>query len=192
MGVVNETIEDGVGVGGIADDFVPAVDGKLGSDHRGAAAVALFEDFQEIVPGGGVERLQPPIVEDEQVDAAEIAQQPRMAAIAARQREFLEQPRHALVEDGSIVPACLMAERGGQPTFADAGRADQRQIVVSVDPLALDQLLEQGAVETAGTAIVDILDAGLLAQFGDAQPSPRGACPAAMRLSRSSRSPSHS
>ena len=41
---------------------------------------------------------------------------------------------------------------------------------MSVDPLALDQLLEQGAVETAGTAIVDILDAGLLAQFGDAQP----------------------
>jgi hypothetical protein len=28
---------------------------------------------------------------------------------------------------------------------------------------ALDQLLEQCAVETAGTAIVDILDAGLLA-----------------------------
>jgi hypothetical protein len=39
---------------------------------------------------------------------------------------------------------------------------------VSVDPFALDQLLEQGAVKTAGIAIVDIFDAGLLAQFGDA------------------------
>src|ERR1700712_3102325 len=95
---------------------------------------------------GGGERLQPPIVEDEQVDATEIAQDPRMAAVAARQREILEQPGCALVEDGSIVTAGFMAERGCQPTFPDAGRPDQRQIVVSVDPRALDQFLEQGAV----------------------------------------------
>ena len=93
-----------------------------------------------------------------------------MAAIAARQREILEQPGRALVENGPIVPASLMAERGGQPTFPDAGRPDQRQIVVSVDPLALDQLLEQGAVQPAGTPLVDILDAGLRTQPGDAQP----------------------
>ena len=43
--------------------------------------------------------------------------------------------------------------------------ADDRmvEVVVGVNPFALDELLEQGAVETAGTAIVDILDAGLLA-----------------------------
>src|ERR1700684_2974197 len=104
-----------------------------------------------------------------------------MAAIAARQREILEQPRRALVENGSIVPASLMAERGGQPTFPDAGRPDQRQIVVSVDPLALDQLLEQGAVKSAGTAIVDILDAGLLTQLGDAHRESAG--PGRARLS---------
>ena len=42
---------------------------------------------------------------------------------------------------------------------------------MGADPLALDQLLEQGAVETAGASVIDILDACLLAQFGDAQPS---------------------
>ena len=41
---------------------------------------------------------------------------------------------------------------------------------MGVDPFALDQLLEPRAVKAAGTTIVDILDAGLLAQFGDAQP----------------------
>jgi hypothetical protein len=61
---VDEAVEDGVGVSGIADDFVPAIDGKLGRDHGGAAAVAFFaEDFQEIVPGGGVKRLEAPIIE---------------------------------------------------------------------------------------------------------------------------------
>jgi hypothetical protein len=77
MSVVNEAIEDGVGVSGIADNFVPAVDGELGSDHRGAASVAFLEDFQQIVPGGGVERFQAPIIKDQKVGAAEIAQPER-------------------------------------------------------------------------------------------------------------------
>ena len=57
-----------------------------------------------------------------------------------------------------------------KPALADAGRADQGQIVVGVDPFALRELLEQGAVETSGSAIVDIFDARLLTQFGGAQP----------------------
>jgi len=73
MSVVDETVQNGVGVGRIADDFVPTVDRKLGCDHRGAASVALFEDFQEILPRGCVERLKPPIIEDQKVGLAEVA-----------------------------------------------------------------------------------------------------------------------
>jgi hypothetical protein len=64
-----------------------------------------------------------------------------MASVAARQGEGLEEPRHTLVEDRSVVAARLVAERRGQPTLADAGWADERQIVVGVDPFALGQLL---------------------------------------------------
>ena len=49
-------------------------------------------------------------------------------------------------------------------------RADQGQIVVGVDPLAFGELLEQGAVEPARGAVVDVFDAGLLAEFCGAQP----------------------
>ena len=35
--------------------------------------IALFKDFQEIMPRGGVERLEPPIIEDEKVGSAEVA-----------------------------------------------------------------------------------------------------------------------
>jgi hypothetical protein len=41
---------------------------------------------------------------------------------------------------------------------------------VVVDPLAFDQHREQAAVEAARGAIVDVLDAGLLAQLGVLQP----------------------
>ena len=35
------------------------------------AAVALLKDLQEVVAGRGVERLQPPIVEDQKIDPAQ-------------------------------------------------------------------------------------------------------------------------
>src|SRR5664280_3569716 len=93
-----------------------------------------------------------------------------MASVATREGEGLEEPRHARIEDRVVVATRLVAEGRGQPALADAGWADERQIVVSVDPFVLGQPLEQGAVKTAGIAIVDVFDAGLLTQFGDAQP----------------------
>ena len=71
VGVVNEPVQDGVGVGGVAYNPMPAIHGKLGGDHRGAAAVALLEDFEEIVTGGRVERLEPPVFADQEIGAAE-------------------------------------------------------------------------------------------------------------------------
>ena len=98
VGIVNETVQDGVGIGRIADYFVPSVYWKLGGNHRGAASIAFLEDFQEIMSGGGVERLQSPIVENQRVGAAEVAQKTGMATVAAGQRQFLTAEARA-VED---------------------------------------------------------------------------------------------
>jgi hypothetical protein len=124
VSVMDETVQDGVGIGRIADDFVPAVDWKLGGDHRGAAAVSFFEDFQEIMPGGGIEGLEAPVIEDEQIGAAQIAQKAGMASVAMRQGEVLEEPGHALVEDRPVVATGLIAKRRRQPTSADSGQAN--------------------------------------------------------------------
>ena len=39
VGIVDKPVENGVGIGGIADDLMPAIDGKLRRDHRRFAAV---------------------------------------------------------------------------------------------------------------------------------------------------------
>lgn len=83
---VDQAVEDDVSVGGIADQRVPLIDGELAGDDGGAAAVAVLEDLQEVVAGRGVERLEAPVVEDEEIDAAKRAQQAGVAAIAARQK----------------------------------------------------------------------------------------------------------
>ena len=121
--VVHDAIEDGVGVGWIADQIVPFVDEDLTGDDGGSSAVAFFEDFEKVVSCCGVERFESPIVEDEQLHAAERPQDAGIAAVAAGEREIGEQLGNALVEDGTIVTTGFVAERRGKPAFADAGRA---------------------------------------------------------------------
>ena len=47
MGIVEETVEDGVAEGGIADDIVPVLDGDLAGEQRATAGIAVVE---EVVP----------------------------------------------------------------------------------------------------------------------------------------------
>jgi hypothetical protein len=51
VGVMDQTVENCVGIGGMADQGVPFVDGKLAGDEGGAAAVAVLKDFQEVMAG---------------------------------------------------------------------------------------------------------------------------------------------
>lgn len=85
---MDQAVEDGVGV---ADQRVPLIDRELAGDDGGATAVAVLEDLQEVVAGRGVERLEAPVVEDEEIDAAKRAQQAGVAAVAACQSEVGEQ-----------------------------------------------------------------------------------------------------
>jgi len=54
--------------------------------------------------------------------------------------------------------------------LARAGRPGNQQILVTFDPLAARQLLEQRAIEAAGSAMVHVFRGGLLAQPGEPQP----------------------
>jgi hypothetical protein len=163
VGVVDDAVQDGVGVGWIVDDVVPAVDRDLAGDDGGPAAIPFFEDLEEIAPGAGVEGLAPPIVEDEQLGTDEGAQEPSVATVAAGERQLAEELGHSLVEDRAVVAAGSVTQCRGQPTLTDAGWAGEDQIVVGVDPRSVDELLQPAAIETALGAIIDILDDGVVA-----------------------------
>ena len=163
MGIVNDAIQDGVGQSGIPDQGMPAVHRDLAGDQSGAAAVAVFDDFKHVAALLGAERFEAPIIEDQQLDAAEGAHQPGIAAVAAGQREVGEQLWDALIEHRAVVAARLVAEGTSQPAFADPGRPFDNQVLRLVDPATGDQGLEQRSVETAGGAIIDVLDGRLMA-----------------------------
>ena len=83
-----------------------------------------------------------------------------------------------MIENRAIVAAGFLADGAGEPALADAGRPDQGEIVVGVDPFACRELLEERAIKTTGGTIVDVFDARLLAEFCRAQPCRQPLVPA--------------
>ena len=55
VSVVNETVQDGVAEGWVADDVVPMFDGDLAGDDGRGATVAIIKDLQKVAPFGRVE-----------------------------------------------------------------------------------------------------------------------------------------
>jgi hypothetical protein len=50
-----------------------------------------------------------------------------------------------------------MTKGAGDPCLADAGGAGDQQVLLALDPFSLCQPLEQGSIEPAMCAVVDIL-----------------------------------
>jgi hypothetical protein len=57
MGVVDETVEDGVGDGGI-DDLMPVLDRYLAGDDGRSALVAIVDDLEEVATSLAGQRSQ--------------------------------------------------------------------------------------------------------------------------------------
>jgi len=166
MGIVNEAVQDGVGVGIVADGVMPGRHWKLAGDDGGAAAIAIFQDFEQIVASLGIEGLKAPVVQDQQFNLAQAFEFAGDAPVTAREREILQQAGEAGVEDRAVVAASLVSDGAGQPALADAGGAAQRQIVMGIDPVTLEQGLEEASIQAACAAIIDVFWRGLMAQPG--------------------------
>jgi len=128
--------------------------------------MAVIKDLQEVAPFGRIEDRQTPIVEDEELNAADGFEQAAIAAIAPSEGERLEQARDAVILDRTIVAASLVAEGASNPTLAQAGWPCDEQVLVVVDPVAADEPGEDGAVDAAWCAEIDVFHACRLAQRG--------------------------
>ena len=62
--------------------IVPTVHGNLAGDDERALVVAVLDDFEQIARLVGGERFGAPVVQDQQFDAGEGAQEPGVARIA--------------------------------------------------------------------------------------------------------------
>ena len=123
VGIVDDAIEDRIGKRRIANDVMPAIDRRLAGENNRARIVTILDDFEQIARLLGRERLRSPVIEDEEFDPADAAQQFGVAAVTARERERGEQPWNAMVEHGEVFFAGDVPQSAGEPTFTDAAQA---------------------------------------------------------------------
>ena len=130
------------------------------------ASVSVFEDLQQIMASGIIERLETPVIEDQELRPRDGAHDTGVATVAACCREVGEELGHTLIEDGAIVAAGAVANGGRQPTLSHPGRPGEDQIVMGSDEGAAAELLEEGPVEPSRCLVIDIFSDGLMAELG--------------------------
>src|SRR3972149_3217780 len=92
MGLVDQAVENRIGKGGVADAVVPVFKGELTGHEGGAAAVAVFEDFEQVAAFAVREGREAPIVENEEVGLGEGGEELAVGAIGAGEPEIVELP----------------------------------------------------------------------------------------------------
>ncbi len=112
--------------------------------------MAVVDDLKEIATLVGGEWSQSPVVEDEEFDPRQRLEQACMASVAACQRQASNSRGMAMVEDRTIVAACLVAQRACDPALADAGGAGDKQVLLARDPVTIDQLGKEGPLDARG------------------------------------------
>ncbi len=88
---MEDAVADGVGDGGVAEVVVPLGGRELAGDDRGAVAVAILEDLEQVAPLLVLWDGEAPVVEDEDVEAGESGEQSAVCARRVGQDEFLEE-----------------------------------------------------------------------------------------------------
>src|SRR5215467_3694897 len=121
----------------------------------------VLDDLQEVATLTGVEAVRTEIVQNEQIDPCQHAEEAREAAIPMRELELCEEARHARVVGAVALAAGPLSEGAGEPGFAQSAFPANEKIAFVGNPTASGELLEEGFVELALRAVVDVLDRGL-------------------------------
>ena len=150
MGIVHQSVEDGVGHGGIADLLMPVFDRELAGHQGGAKTVSILQDLQEIMALILGEQSQAIVVKHQEIGLGQRSQNLDITTVALGQGQVGKEPGDPHIEDVAPFPAGLVGKGAGQVGFADAGGTGDQQIQVLGDPTAIGELVNHGAVELPG------------------------------------------
>ena len=166
IGIVDDTVQDGVGEGRGGEPIMPVGHRDLGGQGGGSAFVAVVNDLQQVLGLGFGERVAQPVVDDEELGLGQDVQELRIRAFGMGQGQFLEQPRALKIADREPVAAGSLTQRTGEVGFPGAGRAGDDQVMFLPDPLALGQSQDLAAVQAPARSKVQVLDDGRFPEAG--------------------------
>src|SRR2546422_5137044 len=160
MGVVKEAIADRVRHRGVPEVLVPLVGRELARDDRRPGLAAILQDLEQVAAVLTPQRAEAPVLEHEDVDAGELAEEADVGAVGMSEGEFVEEPGHAAVERPISLAAGLLGKGAGEEALARPRRPGDQELLVLVYPAAGGELADDGLVELAAGGGGDRLDAG--------------------------------
>src|SRR2546426_4891676 len=172
MGVVKEAIADRVRHRGVPEVLVPLVGRELACDDRRPGLAAILQDLEQVAPVLIPQRAEAPVLEHEDVDARELAEEADVGAVGMSEGELVEEPGHAAVECPISLAAGLLGKGAGEEALARPRRPGDQELLAVLYPATGGELADDGLVELAAGGGVGRPDAGL----GEGGPSlPGGA-----------------
>ena len=85
---------------------------------------------------------------------------------AVEMLEFAEEFGSIVIAGGMAVAAGLVAQSAGEVSFAGPGGTGDQAVMVAADPVAGAQLIDVSPFETAGMAVINILQTGTEFELG--------------------------
>jgi len=164
---MDQAVEDGVSDRGIADAFMPMINGKLSSHDGGGAAVPVLDDLQEVSSLWGGHRSQTEIVDHQGFGLEKFFHELWIGAVCSGDGEFLEQARQPDVVGLEAHPASSVCQRAGEIGFTHPSGTGDDDVLVIGNPFALSQVEDYGLIETAWSFEVDVFGTGIDFESGD-------------------------
>src|SRR3989442_6425646 len=149
MGVVKEAIADRVRHRGVPEVLVPLVGRELARDDRPPGLAAILQDLEQVAAVLIPQRAEAPVLEHEDVDAGELAEEADVGAVGMSEGEFVEEPGHAAVERPISLAAGLLGKGAGEEALARPRRPGDQEVLVLVYPAAGGELADDRPVQLA-------------------------------------------
>lgn len=160
VGVEHYPVDDRVGHRAVAQLGPPARGGELRAQDEGSPPVARLDDLQHLPRLVLPDRLQEPIVDDEQV-AGDVALSRLGPCLVLGHAQLVEHLRQPDVPHRLEGVARRYAEGAGDPRLPGAGGARDDEVAPGVDPLAVGEVHHPRPVELAVRVVAHVAYVGV-------------------------------
>jgi len=150
VGIVSQTIEDGVGHQGIFKEVHPFLDMTAAGDHEGGGCVALDDQFVKILSLFGREFLKTEVVHDQERGADEAKEFLFKRVIRSTLEQSFEEQSGSDHQDVDSTAAGAVAQGIGEMGLTDSDGAAEEDIFVSFDEAEAEEVSDVFPIQGDG------------------------------------------
>jgi len=166
IGIVHETVQNGIGESGIRESGMPIFHRDLSSDQGGTSSVSVIEHLQEITGLVDGKRVAQPVIEDEELGTGQGMQQTGIGTVDVGEGEIVEEAGSTLIADGETQATSRVAQSASEKSFSSACGAQNDGVEMAVYPFALGQFEDKLTREAAGSREVEVFQGSRKAEAG--------------------------